>query len=223
MIYTLCGSTRFPDAFALANMHLSALGHVVIGLGMSGHTDEPRGARFLTSDGDETTPGKRGLDELHLRKIDLSDAIFVVNVAGYIGSSTRREIAHAWATGKAVVWMFPDAAGDPAEAPTREGPHMSALMCGQNEVLPDGCPECGGWLHRERRGGYPSDRGGFPHCSEDCITDHQDRAIRVHIEMRDMLCDCPICVAAGLPSEADRAEWSNYVESHADVFAAVAP
>jgi hypothetical protein len=102
MIYTLCGSTRFPDAFAVANMHLSAMGHV----------DEPRGARYLTSDGDETTPGKRGLDELHLRKIDLSDAVFVVNVAGYVGSSTQREIAYARATGKAVVWMFPDAVSD---------------------------------------------------------------------------------------------------------------
>jgi len=120
MIYTLCGSTRFPDAFALANMHLSMMGHVVIGLGMSGHADEPRGARFLTSDGDETTPGKRGLDELHRRKIDMSDAIFVVNVGGYVGSSTRREIAHARATGKAVVWMFPDASGD---MPVEEGTH----------------------------------------------------------------------------------------------------
>jgi len=56
MIYTLCGSTRFPDAFALANMHLSMMGHVVIGLGLLGHADEPRGARFLTSDGNEETP-----------------------------------------------------------------------------------------------------------------------------------------------------------------------
>ena len=112
MIFTLCGSTRFPDAFAVANMHLSAMGHVVIGLGMLGHADEPRGARYLTSDGDETTPGKRGLDELHLRKIGLSDAVFVVNVAGYVGSSTQREIAYARATGKAVVWMFPDAVSD---------------------------------------------------------------------------------------------------------------
>ncbi len=112
MIFTLCGSTRFPDAFAVANMHLSAMGHVVIGLGMLGHADEPRGARYLTSDGDETTPGKRDLDELHLRKIDLSDAIFVVNVAGYVGSSTRREIDYARATGKVVVWMFPDAVSD---------------------------------------------------------------------------------------------------------------
>lgn len=111
-VTTLCGSTRFPDAFALANMHLSLMGRIVIGLGMSGHADEPRGARFLTSDGDESTPEKQGLDQLHYRKIDMSDGIYVVNVGGYIGSSTRREIAYALAHGKAVEWMFPDAVPD---------------------------------------------------------------------------------------------------------------
>ena len=107
-VTTLCGSTRFPDAFALANMHLSLMGRVVIGLGMQGHADEPRGARFLTNDGDDNTPEKRGLDELHFRKIDLSDGIYVVNVGGYVGSSTRREIAYAVDHGKTVEWMFPE-------------------------------------------------------------------------------------------------------------------
>lgn len=107
--YTLCGSTRFPDAFALANMHLSRLGHIVIGLGMMGHADEPRGARWLTAGGDESTAVKQQLDQLHFRKIDASDAIFVVNVGGYVGSSTKREIAYAREHGKDVEWMFPDA------------------------------------------------------------------------------------------------------------------
>lgn len=79
MIYTLCGSSRFPEAFHLANAHLSLCGHIVISLGLFGHADEPCGAQFLTSDGDETTPEKIGLDQLHFRKIDLADAIFVVN------------------------------------------------------------------------------------------------------------------------------------------------
>jgi hypothetical protein len=122
-VTTLCGSTRFPDAFALANMHLSLLGRVVISVGMLGHADEPSGARFLTSDGDEKTPEKQGLDQLHFRKIDLSDGIYVVNPAGYIGSSTRREIAYAVRQGKTVEWMFPECAepapsdGHPWEAP----------------------------------------------------------------------------------------------------------
>lgn len=122
-VYTLCGSTRFPDAFTLATMHLSAMGHIVIGLGMFGHADEPRGARFLAADGDETTSRKQALDTLHFRKIDLSDAIFVINVGGYVGSSTRREIAYAHSTGKAVEWMFPDAI--PADLP---GAHIASRI-----------------------------------------------------------------------------------------------
>lgn len=109
MIITLCGSTRFPDAFELANLHLSMMGHVVISVGMHGHADRPEGAKFLTSDGDESTREKQNLDKLHLEKIDLSDAIYVINVAGYVGSSCRREIAYALDNDKDVLWMFPDA------------------------------------------------------------------------------------------------------------------
>lgn len=105
-IITLCGSTRFPDAFALANMHLSMRGHIVISVGLHGHADDPRGARFLAADGDEATAEKQALDQLHFRKIDLSDGIFVVNVGGYIGSSTRREIEYAKQNGKTVEYMF---------------------------------------------------------------------------------------------------------------------
>lgn len=108
-IITLCGSTRFPDAFALANAHLSMMGNLVISVGLHGHADEPRGARFLTSDGDEATPEKQGLDQLHFRKIDVADGIFVINVGGYVGSSTRREIEYARDHGKSVEWLFPDA------------------------------------------------------------------------------------------------------------------
>jgi hypothetical protein len=105
-VYTLCGSSRFPQAFHLVNAHLSLMGHVVISLGLFGHADEPIGSRFLTSDGNENTEEKQRLDQLHFRKIDLSDAIFVVNVGGYVGSSTKREIEYALSKGKAVEWLF---------------------------------------------------------------------------------------------------------------------
>lgn len=45
------------------------------------------------------------LDDMHLRKIDLADEIFVINVGGYIGESTRREIAYAEQTGKKVNYL----------------------------------------------------------------------------------------------------------------------
>lgn len=106
-VITLCGSSRFPDAFHLANLHLSMLGHIVISLGAFGHADQPTGSRFLLSDGDESTPEKQAIDQLHFRKIDLADEIFVVNVGGYVGSSTKREIEYARSLGKSVRWMFP--------------------------------------------------------------------------------------------------------------------
>lgn len=106
-VYTLCGSSRFPQAFHLVNLHLSLQGHIVISLGSYGHADDPQGSKFLTSDANEDTGAKAELDRLHFRKIDMSDAIFVINVGGYIGSSTKREIAHAKEMGKGVEYLFP--------------------------------------------------------------------------------------------------------------------
>jgi len=106
-VVTLCGSSRFPDAFALAQMHYSMLGCIVISLSCFGHADEPVGARFITSDGDEGTAEKQALDSLHFDKIAMSDAIVVVNPGGYIGSSTKREIEYARELGKAVYFLYP--------------------------------------------------------------------------------------------------------------------
>jgi hypothetical protein len=61
------------------------------------------------SDADETPTAeqKAVLDALHLRKIDLADRILVVNPGGYMGESTRREIAYAQAAGKAITFTHP--------------------------------------------------------------------------------------------------------------------
>lgn len=106
-IVCLCGSTRFPEAFELLNAHLTMMGDVVISVGLNGHADRPTGAKFLTSDGNESSPAKIALDDLHKRKIDLADCIYVVNVGGYIGSSTKREIEYAAANDKPIYFMFP--------------------------------------------------------------------------------------------------------------------
>ena len=45
------------------------------------------------------------LDDMHKRKIDMADEIFVINVGGYIGESTRSEIKYAQATGKPVRYL----------------------------------------------------------------------------------------------------------------------
>ena len=48
---------------------------------------------------------KEMLDDMHKRKIDLADGIYVINVGGYIGDSTRSEIAYAKAHGKKVEYL----------------------------------------------------------------------------------------------------------------------
>ena len=53
------------------------------------------------------TKTKEMLDDMHKRKIDMADEIFVINVGGYIGSSTRSEIEYAAAAGKAVRYLEP--------------------------------------------------------------------------------------------------------------------
>ena len=85
-----------------AMMTETLAGRIVIPMGLYGHTDFPTGARTATNDGDESTEVKQMLDRLHFAKINLADEILVVNVGGYIGSSTNREIAHAKASGKTI-------------------------------------------------------------------------------------------------------------------------
>jgi len=97
MIITLCGSTKFKDEFLKAQKELTLQGHIVISVGCFGHSDkDPR-----------IEASKGMLDEMHLRKIDMADAIYVVNVGGYIGSSTRREIEYARSKGKEIMFLEP--------------------------------------------------------------------------------------------------------------------
>ncbi|HLB37442.1 MAG TPA: hypothetical protein VJL31_12800, partial [Gemmatimonadales bacterium] len=62
------------------------------------------------------------MDALHLRKIDLADQVLVVNVGGYIGDSTRREIAYAHSLGKSVRYLEPVEAERGAPPPEASKP-----------------------------------------------------------------------------------------------------
>ena len=97
-VITLCGSTRFKDEFLEAQKRLTLEGNIVISVGLFGHS----------GDNEVWTEGtKEMLDDMHLRKIDMADEIFVINVGGYIGDSTRREIAYAERTGKTIKYLEP--------------------------------------------------------------------------------------------------------------------
>ena len=95
-VITLCGSTKFKDAFLREQKRLTLEGNIVISVGMFGHS----GDQEVWSEG-----VKDMLDDMHKRKIDMADEIFVINVGGYIGSSTKSEIAYAQSTGKMVRYL----------------------------------------------------------------------------------------------------------------------
>ena len=95
-VVTLCGSTRFKDEFMKAQKELTLKGFIVISVGLFGHS----------GDDEVWTEGtKEMLDDMHKRKIDMADEIFVINVGGYIGSSTRSEIEYAKAHGKGISYL----------------------------------------------------------------------------------------------------------------------
>ena len=99
-VITLCGSTRFRDAFMEAQKRLTLEGNIVISVGLFGHS----------GDDEVWKPGtKEMLDDMHKRKIDMADEIYVINVGGYIGESTRGEIEYAKATGKKVNYLEEEA------------------------------------------------------------------------------------------------------------------
>lgn len=87
-VVTLCGSTRFKDAFLQAQKRLTLEGCIVISVGLFGHA----------GDDEVWTAGtKEMLDDMHKQKILMADEIFVINPDGYIGASTRSEIEFATA------------------------------------------------------------------------------------------------------------------------------
>lgn len=94
---------------------------------------------------------------------------------------------------------------------------VTVILCGGDDVMPGGCPACGGWLHAVRPGGF-DDPGSLRVCSEDCVAAMQALRARLvvdkHLTTRDMLCDCPqVCAPAGLPTAADRAEYAAWETS----------
>jgi len=92
MVITLCGSARFRKEIDEAQRYLTLQGHLIFtieNLGTIEITDEVESMLAVT----------------HRKKIDLSDAIYVINVNGYIGDSASNEIRYAKSKGKEVIYL----------------------------------------------------------------------------------------------------------------------
>ena len=97
MIVTLCGSARFEELFHEYNERLTLAGHTVFSL-----------AVFPSYKGKKdwyTGEQKRLLDRAHKQKIDLSDAVVILDKGHYVGSSTLNEEAHALINGKDMYYL----------------------------------------------------------------------------------------------------------------------
>ena len=96
MIITICGSTKFKALILNKAQELTMAGHIVLMPCVFHHADN---VTLSTED-------KIKLDNLHKEKIEMSDAIYVVNPDGYIGDSTKSEIDWAQRKKKRIIYLY---------------------------------------------------------------------------------------------------------------------
>jgi len=99
-IVCLCGSTRFYDAFQEANYRETMAGKIVLSVGFYPHSANVHGEGVGATEAE-----KEKLDILHCQKIDMADEVLVLNVGGYIGESTFREVQYAHGQHKLVRFL----------------------------------------------------------------------------------------------------------------------
>lgn len=87
LVINLCGITCFKDQFLEVKKRITLAGNIVICVGLFG---------CGVDDGVWTEVSKEMLDDMHKRTIDMAYGIYVINVGGYIGESTRSEIEYAY-------------------------------------------------------------------------------------------------------------------------------
>lgn len=93
-IVTLCGSIKFKTEFMKIQEKLVLSGNIVFTPNF-----------FSNTNMEINLETKKMLDKMHRQKIDMSDEIFVINVGGYIGESTKSEIEYAKLKGKKIYYL----------------------------------------------------------------------------------------------------------------------
>jgi hypothetical protein len=114
-VITLCGSTKFEAEFAEVNQRLTMEGCVVMSLGMFSLPDLPE--YDWTADSSDL---KERLGSMHFQKIRMADEVYIVDPDGYVGESTRREIAYAESLGKPVRYLSHERLARTADGPMSE-------------------------------------------------------------------------------------------------------
>ncbi len=93
-IVCLCGSLKFLAAYEKAMLDETLRGKIVLTVGCTSKNDDQLGI--------SPTVKAFVLDPLHLDKIALADEVLILDVNGYMGESTRSELAHAEKLGKKI-------------------------------------------------------------------------------------------------------------------------
>lgn len=106
-IVCLCGSTRFTEEFKEAAKAETLSGNIVLTVHLSTKPESEMYYSSLASfEEKELDQIREGLDQLHFKKINIADEILVINVDGYIGESTQREIQYAKSLGKSIRYYY---------------------------------------------------------------------------------------------------------------------
>ena len=102
-VVCLCGSTKFYKAFQKAYLNETLAGNIVLSLGVFRHSQKEAHGTNLTLTEDDL----KQLEELNKRRIDMADEILIINVEGYIGEATTRELIYAKLHNKPIRWLEP--------------------------------------------------------------------------------------------------------------------
>ena len=95
-VITLCGSTKFKEDFIRVQKELTLKGNIILTVGLFGHSGDDE----VWSHG-----VKELMDDMHKRRILMSDEIYVINKNNYIGESTKNEIEFAKKHNKKIIYM----------------------------------------------------------------------------------------------------------------------
>lgn len=168
-IVCLCGSTRFTAQMMVKQWELTKQGKIVVS--WCALPDDYFEGDDKTHIGDQEGV-KEIVDEVHKRKIDLCNSVFVLNVGGYIGDSTKSEVAYAYKHGKPIEWMEPQYAESNLAAALKAagGEGWTCPDCHSKRLRTDTACPCGaiivpapapGTVEKYRVYGFNSLMGGW--------------------------------------------------------------